>query len=145
MTPEEFKDLKPQFSLVPDATVQQYLDLAAMWVGDSFPAEWADTALAAMACHLMTLDGLGTGAEAESFLSGAAQYQSVKTGNVTLTRYQSQASGQTFNDWLGSTTCGRFLWQLMRRLFAGPRVAMGGIQCGQSGYAKDVSRLFWWS
>lgn len=143
VTPTEFKAAKPQFSGVPDPTVQAYLNLAALWVDDSWPESLYRPATIAAACHLMTLDGLGADAESQAVAQGAAQFQSIKTGNVTLTRYSAAAGGQSFGDWLAGTTCGRFLLQLMRMQHGGPRVAMGGQGICTSGYAKDWPRLFW--
>lgn len=148
VTPEAFKAAKPQFFDQPDGTIQAYLDLAALWVDDSWPDTFYRPAIIAATCHMMTLDGLGTDAESQSFKEGGAQFQSIKTGNVTLTRYASRAegAGQSFFGWLGSTACGRFLVQLMRRRYGGPLVAMGGISpAGASGYAKDWPRIFWGS
>ena len=140
ITPARLKALKPQFASVGDDVVQGYIDLAQIWAGGDWPQAQCEPVQAAMACHLMVLDGLGAGAEAGGFASGTAAFQSIKSGTVTLTRFQAEANGagQTFADWLGSTTCGRFVWQLMRARFAGPRVAMGGIggSC-TSTYAKD--------
>lgn len=145
ITPARFKALKPQFASVDDAVVQGYIDLAQIWAGGDWPANLCEPAQVSMTCHLMTLDGLGAGAEAEGFASGTANFQSIKSGAVTLTRYQAAASsaGQSFSDWLGATTCGRFLWQLMRSRFGGPRVAMGGVGGGCiSTYAKDWPKAF---
>lgn len=138
VTPAEFKAAKPQFAAVPDETVQVYLDMAGLWVDSSWPERLYQPAVIAAACHLMTLDGLGTDTESQGQASGAAQYQSIKSGELTLTRFQRSAGGMSYSDWLGQTKCGAFFMQLLRMAKAGPRVAMGGIGYCQSGYAKDV-------
>lgn len=138
MTPSEFKAAKPQFSEVEDSVVQMYLDLAALWVDSSWPEALQDPATTAAACHLMTLDGLGSNSESLIFASGAASMQSYKSGELSFTRFAKAASEMSFSDWLGQTTCGAFFLQLLRMAKAGPRVAMGGIVSAQSGYAKDV-------
>lgn len=137
VTPAEFKTAKPQFSGVSDETVQVYLGLAALWVDESWPEKLYRPAVIAATCHLMTLDGLGTDAQSQSFSSGEAAYQSIRSGEVTLTRYQKAAGEQSYSDWLGQTACGAFFLQLLRMAMAGPRIAMGGIGGCHSGYAKD--------
>lgn len=135
MTPAQFKVRKPQFAAVPDATVQMYLDMAARYVFDTEN----DDAVAAFACHLMTLDGLGTDAASTSFKTGAASYQSIKSGQLTLTRYQKAAGeGTTYTDWLRQTQCGQFYALLLKMERGGPRVACGGVGRAVSGYAKDA-------
>lgn len=139
LTPAAFKAAKPQFSEVPDPVVQQYLDLGALFVDQSWPESAYQPAWSAITCHLMTLDGLGTGIEGKAYASGLGTFQSVKSGELTLTKYQKTSETTSYSDWLGSTTCGRFFWTLLRMSKGGPRVAMGsGMSC-VSPYAKDVA------
>jgi len=137
ITPARFKQLKPQFAAIDDAIIQSYIDLGGLWVDGSWPDRICEAAQAAIVCHLATLDGLGTDAESQGQASGAAQYQSVKSGELTLTRYQKAAGDMSYIDWLGQTKCGAFFAQLLRMAKAGPRVAMGGIGGCHSGSAKD--------
>lgn len=138
ITPEDFKAAKPQFTNVPDETVQVYLDLAGLWVDESWPDRLYQPAVIAITCHLATLDGLGTDAQSKLFKSGRSDFQSIKSGEVTLTRFQKSAADMTYLDWLGQTQCGAFFVQLLRMAKGGPRIAMGGVGHSQSGYAKDV-------
>jgi hypothetical protein len=133
MTPAQFKVLKPQFASVPDVRVQSYLDMAARIVFDPDDQD----ALAALTCHLMTLDGLGTDASSKSFATGAASYQSIKSGQLTLTRYQKAAGGSSYADWLGQTPCGQFYALLLKMARGGPRIARGGPSRCITAYAKD--------
>jgi len=134
MTPAEFKARKPQFVAVPDLTVQTYLDMAERYVFD--PEN--DDAVTAFACHLMTLDGLGTDAASQSWKTGAAAYQSIKSGQLTLTRYQKAAdAGTTWTSWLQQTPCGQFYALLLRMARGGPRVVSGGIGRCVTAYSKD--------
>lgn len=137
VTPTQFKAAKPQFVVVADETVQTYLDMAELWVDDGWPEKFYRQAIIAATCHLMTLDGLGTDAESQSQATGAAQYQSVKSGELTLTRYQQAAGSMSYADWLAQTKCGAFFLQLLNMAKAGPRIAMGGVRGCASGYAKD--------
>lgn len=136
LTPSKFKTAKPQFAAVPDATVQRYIDMAARIAFD--PED--EFAMIALTCHLMTLDGLGTDAASQSHKTGAASYQSIKSGQLTLTRYQKAAGeGTTFATWLGQTQCGQYYALLLKFARGGPRVVSGGVGVGcKSAYAKDA-------
>lgn len=151
LTPERFKELKPQFEEVDDAIVQNYIDLGSLWMDKSWPAKIYEAAWVAITCHLMTLDGLGTDAQSNSFRTGAANYQSVRSGELALTRYQKAAGEMTYIDWLSQTACGQMFALFLKRAKAGPRVAMGGIRGQRSAYAKDWPLgtggwpSWWWS
>lgn len=134
VTVGQFKTAKPQFADVPDPTVQAYLDMAAQVAFD--PEN--DLAVISLACHLMTLDGLGTDAQSQSWASGEAGYQTIRSGQLTLTRFQKAAGGSSYVDWLGQTACGEFYALLLRANSGGPRIASGGSGTGgPSYYAKD--------
>ena len=134
VTPALFKTAKPQFAAVPDVTAQSYLDLAAVVVDDtSWPSQAAyNSLIISLTCHLMTLDGLA----AEGDSGGMSQYQTIRSGELTLTRF-ARAAGQTsYQDWLNSTPCGQTYAMLLNMLTRGPRVAHAA-SCMPSGYAKD--------
>ena len=138
VTPAQFKAAKPQFGAVADATVQMYLDMAGRVVDQSWTAGDYANAIIAFTCHLMTLDGLGTDAASKSHASGAAEFETIKSGTLTLTRYAKEASADTsYLDWLNSTPCGKFFVFLLRLNRAGPRVATVSCAPGPSPYAKD--------
>lgn len=142
VSPAEFKIAKPQFAAVPDATVQAYLDMAARLV-DTTWGDDQDAGQTAMACHLMTLEGLGTDPASISFQTGAAAYESIKSGQLTLTRYARDASsGGSFSSWLELTPCGQFYALLLRMNRGGPRVAYGGGCQPITAYAKDWPYVF---
>lgn len=145
LTPALFIAIKPQFSSVSPAVIQNYIDMASIFVDESWPEKLYEQAWSALTCHFMTLDGQGDDAESVDQLSGAAQYQSVKSGEVTLTRYQKAAAGTSYFDWLASTKCGAFYAMLLRMVKGGPRVVMGGVSAGSSPYAKDhLSGVYGW-
>lgn len=137
VTPTSFKAAKPQFAAVADPTVQAYLDLAARVVGEGWLAADVDAALTAYTCHLMTLEGLGTDAASVSFAKGTAEFQTVKSGELTLTRFRSsQPVTTSYSDWLSSTQCGRFFLMLAKMNRGGPR-QISITTCPPSPYAKD--------
>ena len=133
VTVAQFKTAKQQFAAVPDVRVQAYLDMTAAIVFD--PEN--DLAVTALTCHLMTLDGLGTDAQSQSWSDGSAGFQTIRSGQLTLTRFQKAAGGGSYVDWLGQTACGGFYALLLRANGGGPRVARGGSGVGRSYYAKD--------
>lgn len=134
MTPAEFKALKPQFSDVADETVQSYLGMAGRIAFDPDDQD----ALAALTCHLMTLDGLGTDPTSQSFASGDAAFQTIKSGQLTLTRFQKQTNaGTSYQSWLGQTPCGQLYALLLKMARGGPRIARGGPSRCITAYAKD--------
>lgn len=144
VTPASFKVAKPQFAAVADALVQSYLDLAGVWVDETWlgsPVE--DHATIAVTCHLMTLDGLGTDPASLQYAMGTSEYQSVTSGSVSFTRYEStaQSAGQSTSSWFGSTVCGRFFMTLVRQRGLGPIIGLGGSgEREPNTYAKDG----WW-
>lgn len=145
LTPARFKELKPQFAAVDDSVIQNYLDMAALFVDQSWPEKFYEQAWAAYACHLMTLDGLGADAESRSEASGRSQYQSIKSGELTLTRFQKDAGAMDYSNWLSQTKCGAYFWQLLRMVKAGPRVAIGAVGGCASPYAKDhLTGVYGW-
>lgn len=135
---DQFKTAKPQFANVPDDTIQTYLDLAELWVDGSWPEKLYKPAMIAAACHLMTLDGLGTDAYSQSQKDGTALFSTIRSGQLSLTRYrQSSGDNSDYQSWLSQTPCGQFFLQLLRRVKAGPRVVtVSGMGCA-SPYAKD--------
>lgn len=137
ITPARFKELKPQFAGVDNVVVQSYIELGRIWVSDDWPGQTCEAAQTSIICHLMTLDGLGTDAQSVGYKSGAANYQSIRSGELTLTRYQRAAGYMSHIEWLMQTQCGALFAQLLRMVRGGPRVAMGGIMPCVSGYAKD--------
>lgn len=135
VTPDQFKTAKPQFAAVSDETIQAYLDMASRYVFD--PEN--DDAVISFTCHLLTLDGLGTSAESKSFRTGEAAYQSIKSGQLTLTRYQRATNaGTTYGSWLQQTPCGQFYALLLKMERGGPRVATGGVGHCVTAYSKDA-------
>lgn len=152
LTPAIFKTKKPQFADVPNDVVQMYIDMASRFVDQTWlPGDYEDAWVAAT-CHLMTLDGLGTDEASKSWQTGAANYQSIRSGQLTLTRYaKGPDSGGTFLDWLDQTPCGKFYALLLRMNRGGPRILTVSGCGGPSGYAKDWPLgtggwpSFWWS
>lgn len=138
VTVAQFKALKTQFAEVDNAIVQLYLDLGALAADDSWPEPEYQIGVIAMACHLMTLEGLGSDAVSRGFAQGMGDLQSIKSADLTLTRF-ARAAGQTpYQEWLQSTPCGKQYAFRLRMTRGGPRVAMAASGPLVSGYAKDA-------
>ncbi len=120
----ELKAIFPAFTAVADATVQFWLSRAARQVDTSWPEEDRDFARRLLACHLMTEQGLGTGAEAEMFRAGAAGFDSLKSGSLTLTRAAPNVTGATGA--YGTTQYGRQFAVLAMQVRGGARVTDTG-------------------
>lgn len=146
LTPAEFKVLKPKFSAVDDDVVQQYIDLAQVWASGDWSGAHCGAVQAAVVCHLMTLDGLGTGSESRTFSRGDGEYQSIKTGGVTFVRFKSVAdgAGMSTSQWFAQTSCGRMFLTMRRAMVFGPIVVVGSCDGGASSYAKDAPFSGWW-
>jgi hypothetical protein len=108
----------PRFTSVDDGVIGSALTEAESWVDESW-AE-ADFTLARMlyAAHSLTLDGHGTGAESETFAAGAGGFKSMKSGGLTLDRFD-RAKGSTS---LETTSYGQRYLELLRRNKGGARV-----------------------
>jgi hypothetical protein len=146
ITPAELKQLKPKFSAVDDDVVQQYIDLAQIWAAGDWSGSNCGAVQASVVCHLMTLDGLGTGAESRTFYRGDGEYQTIKSGGVTFVRFKSVAdgAGMSTSQWFAQTSCGRMFLAIRRALVFGPVVVVGSVDRGVSGYAKDSTIVGWW-
>lgn len=106
----------PRFAAVPGASIDVYLTDAERLVDESWME--GDFAMGRMlyAAHLMTLEGLGTGAESEQALAGASGFKVMKSGALTLERFD-RKDGATSLD---STSYGVRFKGLQRRNKGGP-------------------------
>jgi hypothetical protein len=140
VTTAQFKEIKPQFDNVSDDVVQLYLNMAKRAADDSWDEDEYPAAIIAYTCHLMTIEGLGTDAASKSHAKGMADLQSVKSADITLTRFQRSAATTPYSDWLQSTPCGKQYAFMLKLAKSGPRIAMAASLPAVSGYAKDAPR-----
>lgn len=142
ITPTKFKQMKTQFSSVDNDVVQGYIDLARVWTDGDWTERLCVPVQVAVVCHLMTLDGLGSDPRSKNNASGRSDFQSVRSGNVTLTRFRSSAerAGLSTGDWFSQTPCGQ-QFMVFARMASGSRWIGAGGGAGITGYAKDG----WWS
>jgi hypothetical protein len=127
----------PAFASVATSAITFWLTRAARVVDDSWPAGDRDYAQMLLAAHLMTTNGLGTGAESEGFAAGTTGFSRIRSGTLELERPQSAAAQTGYM----ATTYGRQFAELLRMAKGGARVT-GGSTAGADG-APDIRLGFW--
>ena len=137
-TPAELKALLPAFAAVADATVQAWLDRAARLVTEAWPDSDRKHGEMLLAAHYMTLNGLGTGAEAEMAAAGASGFKSMRSGSLSLDRGDT-SGGDAMGEY-GTTQYGRQFWPLLRVYAGGPRVTGTGTIDGSYGLDPRIPR-----
>ena len=123
-TPAGLKAMFPAFAAVPNATIQMWLTVAAETVDDSWLASSRARAQALLAAHEMVTNGIGTGAEAEAAANGASGFRVMKSGGLTLERFDT-ASGASAGAYAG-TSYGRQFAVLLRQNRGGPLITGTG-------------------
>lgn len=119
-TPTSFKARFPSFAAVDDDIVQTALDEAHAYVDEKWPE--SQYALGAMlyAAHVLTLDGHGTGTEAEMGKAGLLAFDRLKSGQLEVSK--GVVSGGSGNNAavnvLQSTSYGKRYLALVNQLFA---------------------------
>jgi hypothetical protein len=123
-TPADLKAAFPRFAPVADETVTFWLTRARRQVDTSWTEDDYAMGQMLLAAHLMTLQGLGTGAEAEAGANGTGDYRSIRSGAITLERFDRAAGGAQGE--LGSTSYGRQWLALAHANRGGARVTATG-------------------
>lgn len=112
----------PAFTAVPDMLINFWIGRAARSVDRSWTEGDYTYAIALLAAHLMTANGLGTGAEIEGYRS--AGITKLKSGTLDVTFSDGSASGT--GGGYGSTSYGRQFAVLLKQNRGGPRVIANG-------------------
>ena len=138
-TPQNIKDRWPAiFGAVSDGTIQIWINTAALSVDTSWLETDYTVAIELLAAHLMIENGIGAGAQAEANAGGMSAFQTIKSGQLTLSRgTTSQNSDGVPSPW-NSTSFGIQWYWLARKNRPIATVAIGDAGIGTSGYAKDV-------
>lgn len=113
----------PRFAAVPASTIEFWLTRAARGVDTTWTADDREMGQMLLACHLMTLQGLGTGAEAEVAAAGAAGFKRIKSASLELERFDGGAVDASS---LSTTSYGQQFASLRRQNLGGPRVMPTG-------------------
>ena len=127
-----FVALFPAFSAVEDAAYDFWAARAGRVVDPMVGCLGEDVDLAAMliTAHYLTLQGIGTGAEAQSAAGGTSGFKRVKSGSLELER--ADASGSGAGEW-AATSYGLRAWPMMRACLVGPRITGTGTLPGYRG------------
>ena len=114
----DFKARFPAFDAVVSAVADEAIAEAGLYVDHTWISE-ADyrLGLMLMAAHTLTLDGHGTGAEAEMARAGTLGFTTMKSADLTLTRQGSRSDkqGDGAGDPFALTTYGVRFVQLRQR------------------------------
>jgi hypothetical protein len=117
--PPTASDLKarfPAFASVADDVVTAALGEAARLVDESWTEGDFANARMLYACHILLMDGHGTGGEADMLVDMPAGYKRTKAGGSEIERFGSATAGGTTDPLdLQSTSYGRRFASLMRR------------------------------
>lgn len=115
-TAADLKAAFPRFDAVADETVEFWLEQARRSVDTSWTE--GDYAMGQMllAAHYMTLEGYGTGGEAEAAASGSAEFKTIRSGALTLERFDHGAASA--QGAIGSTSYGR-RWKALAKVNRG--------------------------
>ena len=116
-----FKRRYPSFSEVDSDTVATYLADATADVGDW--GDLTDRAVYLLAAHNMTLNGIGSGTEAEMANNGATGMTRLKSGAFEVAF---SGAANTKSAYMG-TRFGSQFYELLRRVKAGPLVTDSGV------------------
>lgn len=131
----------PEFAAVADAVVNEALAEAVRMVDTSWTEGDYTTAICLYACHVMALQGYGTGPDSLANSGQLANFTQIRSGQLSLTR-KTGASGWGWDaDWYNSTRYGSRFWRLLRLNKGGVRVVVPQGAGLPSGYAKDSP--FW--
>lgn len=126
-TPASIKTLFPAFAPVPDDTITAWIGVAKTMVDNT----WLETdytyGVSLYAAYLMTGKGLGTGAEAEIAAGGMSGFNSIRSGQLSLSRGStSQGGGDVPSPWNTNQYGIEWYWLMLKNR---PRAAVtaGGI------------------
>jgi hypothetical protein len=120
----------PTFAAVSDETYDLWLAQAIIITEprESCLGAQMDMATMLLTAHLLTLAGVGTGAESEMAAQGMAGFKSMRSGSLSLDRGESKStSGGVY----ATTSFGQRFWAMFAPCVSGPLVtATGYLPCG---------------
>lgn len=123
-TATDLKALLTKFAAVADAAIEPWLTRARRSVDDSWSEDDRAHAEILLAAHYLTLEGFGSGAEAELAAAGLSGMQSVRSGKLQFTKAPREA-GQSQSSLL-STSYGQQFHELLMQNRGGARVTPTG-------------------
>lgn len=129
-TKATFVAIFPAFTAVTDEAYTYWSDRAGRVVNGMVDClgDDADHAAMLITAHLLTLQGIGTGTEAEMAAQGASGFKSIKSGTISLERADNTSTAGMGE--YGATSYGQQVYPMLRACVAGPRVTGTGTLCG---------------
>lgn len=122
-TPQNLIDMYPAFAAVSRSAIQLRLTMAGQSVDTTWEEGDYPFAIMALAAHLLETDGFGTGAAAQAAAAGAGEFKSMKSGALSLERFDTKSvSGGGYTSPYAATRYGREYLRLLRLNRGGPRV-----------------------
>lgn len=124
----DFRARFPRFTeqVASDALVQMALDRGARNVDETWTEGDYAEGIMLYAAGWLTTQGLGGGAEAEAAGAGASGFKVMKSGALTLERFDKAAGGSSSTDPVLATADGQAFAALRQVNVGGPRVTGGG-------------------
>lgn len=132
-TAADLKAAYPRFADVTDSVVEFWLERARRSVDTSWTQDDYAMGQMLLAAHLMTLEGIGSGTEAELNAQGMGDFDSVRSGSFSFTRGKNSSGAASGT--LKSTGYGRQFYALARANRGGARATSGGVIPDSSLYA----------
>lgn len=103
-------------------------------------ADGMNTAAMLATAHLLTKAGIGTGTDAQMAAEGASGFKSIRSGSLSLERFDRGSAGSEGGDW-ATTSYGMELWPMLKACLAGPFVSSTGRLPGGCGFNGDAGPL----
>lgn len=125
----------PRFRAADAGAVAMALEEGAGRVDTSWREADYGRAIMLYAAHVLTLDGHGTGTEAQVAAEGLGDFQRIKSGSLDLTRFD-RARGSDMSTY-DATSYGKRFKELLRLNFAGPRIVRSHAAPPLAGNATD--------
>lgn len=123
-TADDLRTRFPTFASLGDTPVDAALADAALVVDDTWLSQADFTSGRLLyAAHILTLDGFGTGAEAQMAQAGALGFDIMKSGSLTLQKSRA-AVEEKYSSILDQTTFGKRFKEILRRNRGGPIAAV---------------------
>lgn len=116
-TPADLKAMHPKFAAVVDQVVADAIAEGEGRVDDTWLERDRRPAVMLYAAHVMTMNGHGSGTEAQLAADGLGEFQSIRSGGLSVTRFERGRDAGT----LGSTSYGKRFRELLRLNHGGPR------------------------
>jgi len=128
----DFRARFPRFTepVASDALAQMALDRGARNVDTSWTEGDYAEAIMLYAAGWLTAEGIGSGAEAQAAAAGASGFKTMRSGQLTLERFDNAGGSASPADPVLATSDGLAFAALRRANVGGPRVAGGGCPGG---------------